>query len=197
MTFETERLIHDDAPTPAQLRRLARIGLGHAASRNKLRSGRTLELKQQYHYFADDLYGDFDEGEEGLAMVNRRIAMRFGLVASNEDDSAIAHLHYFDTQRVYPVLGERLSPLQTIYKFEWSRGRVLLAEKSMRLLGYQMPEPRPLESYLDSMVIPENIASIEDIESLDALSRVTEQQCDTIIGEASTYFSRIKDRETV
>lgn len=197
MTLETERLIHENAPTAAQLRRLARIGLGHAASRNKLRSVQDSELKPLFRYFTDDLYGEFDESEEGITMINHRIAMRFGLASLGEGDATVAHLHYFDTKRAYPVFGERLPPLQTVYKFEWSRGKVLLAEKSMRLLGYRIPEPRSLESYLDSMVIPESIAPIEDIEALDSLSHVTEQHCDEIIGEASAYFSRIKDRETV
>lgn len=192
MIPETERLIHSDAPTPAQLRRLARIGFGHAVSRNKLRSAKSLELK---HYFADDLYGDFDENEEGLVSVNRRIAMRFGLVASLQDEASTAHLHYFDTQRTYSVFGESSPPLQTVYKFEWSRGKVLLAERTLRLLGGDTVEPRSLDLYLDAVSIPDDIASV--LEAEDAFRAVSEKDCAILIDEASAYFSRIKDRETV
>lgn len=190
MTQETERLIHDNAPTPAQLRRLARIGFGHAVSRNKLRSAKSLEIK---HYFADDLYGDFDDSDEGLISVNRRIAMRFGFVASADGEASTAHLQYFDTQRVYSLSGESQPPTQSVYKFEWSRGKVLLAQRTLRVLDGTLPEERTLDSYLDTVSIPDDIASI--IEADDALRAVCERDCEEIIREATHYFSRIKDRE--
>ncbi len=190
MTVETERFIHENAPTPAQLRRLVRIGFGHAASRNKLRSAQSLELK---HYFADDLNGFLDESDDGLVSVDRRIAMRYGFLRSDSDKEGTAHLHYFDTQRTHTLSGESQVPIQTVYKFEWSRGRVLLAERSLRLLTGSVAEPRTLDSYLDAVSIPDDIAST--IEAEDRLRAVHGQECDAIIDEASQYFTLIKDRE--
>ena len=185
MSFETERIIHEDAPTPAQLHKLAKIGIGSAAMKLSLRS---IPRAEGAHYFVDEM--DLMDGLDFEPLqARRRIAMRIGVRPPADGNSKVWSLRYFDTYHVEPTPND-WKTMRSIYRFEWTRTRALLAERTLRIVGDQQSQLKTLDEYFDQGVsFRDDAAQILSVE--EEMRAVSRGDCEEVIDAASDYFRLI------
>jgi hypothetical protein len=192
MMSNYEHYIGEDTPTHSQLRRLASIGVRLAVHRDKLRlfSRRTPEgMNVKAHYVVDelDIFDNHALEEGDLNRISHRMAIRIGS-RRGDDGLKVMSLKFFDTYAIEDHesgvrLGER-----TRYRFEWNRARILMADRTFRLIGVYHPEDE-LEYYLDRLNFPDDTADILYAEQ--QLGTVTEGDCEQIIEAAHDYFGKV------
>lgn len=189
MPFETERRIHDNPPTPEQLHTLASIGVRSAVSRERFK---TLQRTPNAHYFVDelDLLTDVPTLEDDMpTQVRHRMAMRVGARPPQDRYGKVWSLKYLDTYFAEDTLGEWRAERST-YSFEWTRGKVLVADRSLRLVGFESPyDSDDLETQLDHFQVRDDAAAI--LQAQEELRTVTEADCDELIKDMSEYFTVI------
>lgn len=141
MMPERERIVHENPPTPQQLQKLANIGMRSAAAREKLRS----PSKIKGHYCVDEI--DFElplSVAQDPAQIRHRVAVRAGrrLDAVPGTDGATLPVHslkYFNHYSVYDLSRKDYMSSRIQYKFEWTRGKALLAQRSLRFIDQTQP----------------------------------------------------------
>ncbi len=183
MPIESERLIHDNAPTTEQLRRLASVGVKSAVTRERFK---TLRRSKGVHYFVDelDLLIDATQRDEP-AQVRHRMAVRIGVRPPSQDTPKVWSLKYFDTYSVEPEPGVWRAERST-YRFEWTRNQILMADRALRLVGFNTPHDEDLDYYLDHFSIDDDSAAILEVE--DDIRMVTADDCEELIKDTSEYF---------
>jgi hypothetical protein len=190
MPFDAERLIHDNPPTPEQLHALAAVGVKSAVSRERFK---TLKKNQGVHYFIDELdHMIATEAEEELPMqIRHRMAVRIAARPPQERSDKIWSLKYFDTYFVESRdepgnwVGER-----STYRFEWTRARILMADRTLRLVGFPAPYEENLENDLEHFKVSDDDAAILQVS--EEMRMVSSDDCDVLIKDMSDYFSVVE-----
>jgi len=186
MSIEAERLVHADAPTQEQLQRLASIGIRSAVDRGRFKS---IQRKRQAHYFIDelDLLADGVVEEDTPTQIRHRMAVRIGVRPPQENLPKTWSLKYFDTYFVEAQPGEWKGE-RSVYQFEWTRSRILMANRTLRLVGFEAPyDQDDLEAQLDHFKIRDDDAAILRVS--EELRTVTEDDCEELIKDMTDYFT--------
>lgn len=185
-----ESLIHEDAPTPEQIQRLAQVGVRSAVLRHRLK---TYTRSRRAHYFIDEL-DMLSDGELSMPNDNfpqeirHRIAGRVG-TRTNEDGSRVWSLKYFDTQWVNSEdAGWQAS--RVLYKFECDRRKTLMASRAIRFVSNSGGEDKDLQDYIDNFYIPEDEPTI--LAANESLSQVTAEDCEGLTAQLEEYFATIE-----
>lgn len=190
MPFDTERLIHDNPPTPEQLHTLASIGVRSAVSRESLKTLR--RTSNAAHFLVDELDLSFDmptAEDDAIRQVRHRMAMRVGARPPQDGLGKVWSLKYFDTYFGYAEdAPEKWRGERSTYRFEWTRGKVLMAERSLRLVNFDSPYDKDeLEAHLDHFQLRDDDVAILQVQ--EELRAVTQPDCDELIKDTSEYFS--------
>ena len=190
MSLEAERLVHDNPPSAEQLHTLASVGVRSAVSRERFK---TLKRTRGVHYFIDelDLLADAQVEEDTPQQIRHRMAVRVAARPPQDGTEKVWSLKYFDTYSVESQkepgtwVGER-----STYRFEWTRSRVLMAERALRLVGFPTVREDNLESDLEHFRVFDDDAAILSVS--DELRMVSSDDCDELIRDMSEYFSVIE-----
>jgi hypothetical protein len=190
MSIEAERIVHENPPTPEQLHTLASIGVKSAVSREKLR---TLRNTKGVHYFVDELdhIVSTSESEELPMQIRHRMAVRIAARPPENRTDKIWSLKYYDTYFVESRnspgnwLGER-----STYRFEWTRSKVIMADRTLKLLGFSLVDDDSIERDLDNFSIPDDYAAI--LNANNEMKMVSSEDCDDIIKDMSKYFTSVE-----
>lgn len=188
-----EAIIHENAPEPAQIKRLASIGVSSAASRRRLKS---LPSSRRAHYFIEEI--DFlnemvGEGSEDFPQEARhRMAGRVGL-SMVDGYSKVWSLNYFDTYWVNSENGGWQAS-RALYRFKWDRSRTLLAQRSIRFIGNQGSVHRDISDEIDRFRILDDEAAIWS--AREDFSRVTADDCEALIADSQEYFSLVESQRS-
>lgn len=188
-----ERAVGESMPTHEQLRKLAAIGMSSAVQRDKLRhlkprpaAGR---ISEPSHYVLDELelVGSSIFQPEEPTQVRHLMAMRVG--TRREDDAPkVWSLKFFDAYWAEYAPGQWLGE-RTLYRFEWNRSAVLMADRTFRLVGIERPE-NELEYYLDHLTITDDMPDILHAEQ--QMSHITSEDCEHVLDSAQGYFSAVE-----
>jgi|GEM_PF-2381226 len=193
MSFEAERLIHDTPPTIEQLRRLASVGVRSAVAREKFRD---LRLHDNTHYHVDELQFRVGETHEENDVflpyeVRHRVSARIGVRQATAETPKTWSLKFFDTYFSKPrTPNSYWRAERSTYRFEWTRARVLMADRTLRLVGFDDGRDEDLEYYLDHMLLRPDEATFLSIE--DDLRMISEADCDELIKDTADYFSTLE-----
>jgi len=195
MSAEHERIIHDNAPSPEQLFRLASIGMGEVARRKRLkRSPYSRDDNRSYFFISEfGTYNGIRESEKPLE-IRHQMAGRMGR-KTLERFNTIWSLKYFDTFWVQQD-DETWQAERTRYRFEWDRKRTLLAERHIRFL-------RPSEMAVDRDLADEieafSFADDEDIiwHTRGEIETVTDRDCDLLVEDVRSYYAHLAQAEGV
>ncbi len=187
MSLETERLVHEQAPTQEQLRNLAFIGVKSAVQRERLR---TLNRASNAHYFVEeiDLLGDVNL-EDVPVQMRHRLAMRVGVRPPKDGMPKIWSLKFLDTYSVEARPGEWQFERST-YRFEWTRSKTLMADRATRLVCLGDYIPDELDWYLDRFSIPND--AIDILAASEQLRMVTADDCDELTNEVTSYLNVVE-----
>lgn len=194
MPLPDERYIHQDAPEPAMLRRIASVCVASAASREKLKSPPKFAGS---HYFmaavsaveADTSTLSGQMPDEPIEVWNR-LAGRVGRVREKEEGIKLRQwsLKVYDVHALKHRHTTWLNA-QTLYRFEWDDQRTLLAERRLRLVDTQGVQ-KDLSDVLDAFHVPEDMAAIWCAET--ELARVTAPECEDIIKRMTVFFDQLR-----
>lgn len=185
-----ERLIHPDAPEPAQIKRLASIGVSSAAARNRLKQ---LSRSNRAHYFVEemDFLGVPVDGElqDFPVEVRHRMAGRVGLNLVNGYDK-VWSLNYFDTYWVNTEDAGWIAS-RALYRFKWNRHKTLLAERSLRMVAESISNDLPdLYDQLDRFSLADD--SVAFLSAKDDFKRITADECEGLIKDSQEYFDQLE-----
>lgn len=187
-----ERIVHEDAPEPAQIKRLAAVGASSAASRQRLKS---LDRSKRAHYFVEEI--DFLAEPEGVSEdypqeIRHRMAGRVGL-SLVDGHSKLWSLNYFDTMWVN---SERAGwqAARALYRFKWDRQQTILAQRSMRFIGGTGGVDLELADEIDQFRILDDEAAFWSAQ--EDFSRVTAEECEILIKDSQEYFAAIESRQS-
>lgn len=186
-----EQIIHEDAPEPAQIKRLASVGIASAAARRRLK---TLQRSKRAHYFVEevDFLAESTEGSDFPNEIRHRMAGRVGLKLV-DGYSKVWSLNYFDT---YWFNSENAGwqAARALYRFKWDRSRTLLAERSLRMVGDTVDNDiGSLADQIDSFRVLDDDAAL--LLARDDFRRVTADECEVLIKESQDYFSVIEEQQ--
>lgn len=190
MSLETERLIHDNPPAPEQLHELVSIGVRSAIARERLR---TLRSVKRAHFFVDELdllmNISFDKVEP--AQVRHRLAARIGARPAGYENPKTWTLKYIDTYFVEAAPGAWIGERST-YRFEWTRERVLMADRAIKLVGLEplYTEDQELDVSLEHFSVRDDTATI--LHATEQLKLITADDCDELIADVSNYLTVVE-----
>ncbi len=184
MTHDYERRIHEDAPEPSQLKRLAAVGAASAATRQQLK--RLPRRESRAHYFIDeiDFVGADELGQGEPQEIRHRMAGRVGVRLASDGASKVWSLKYFDTYWVNQDSGWQGE--RTLYRFEWDRRGTLLAERTLTVVGVERPETT-LQDYVEHFQVADDEAAIWHVRQ--EMAQVTAGDCEGLVHDARAYFS--------
>lgn len=187
MSIEAERYVNETPPTPEQLHKLASVGVRSAVSRKRFK---TMKSRSGVHYFIDELdfLAEMPTDVEDPVQVRHRIAARVAAYPAHAGGAKSWSLKYFDTYFTEPTPGVWRGERST-YRFEWTRGRVLLAERTMRLIGFGVDPIDTVEETLDRLHLPDDTVPLLQVEN--ELQAVTDKDCEDLIVDMSNYFSTV------
>lgn len=190
-----ERIIHDDAPSPDQLFKLASVGMGAVARRKRLKPSPYSKDDNRAYYFISEFgtYNGVRSSEKPLE-IRHRLAGRMGR-KTLERYVPIWSLKYFDTYWVQQN-DESWQAERTRYRFEWDRKQTLLAERQIRFMRpSEMAVERDLADEIEAFSFPEG----EDVmwHTRGQLEMVTRCDLDFLIGDVQTYYDSLKRIEGV
>jgi hypothetical protein len=185
MSIETERLVSDTPPTAEQLHKFASIGVRSAAARERLKTGRT-----GAHFLVDelDLMVDASDVSDEPSQVRHRVAMRVGAYPANAESEKMWSLRYINTYSAEAQPGVWLAERST-YSFQWTRSRMLVANRALSLIGFNTPRIESVEDALDTFRIDDDSVAI--LHASNQLQIVTDEDCEELIQDASEYFSTL------
>jgi len=188
-----ENILADSPPSPDQLKRLASIGTRSAAERNKLKQ---LKRTAQAHFFVDEMdLLNINTELDGPGQIRHRMAGRIGVTRGSEYGEKQWSLKYFDTYWVEQDQGVWRAE-RTLYSFRWNRVRATLAERSIRLIGYNN-DNRELGDLGDAI---DNFSMRGDEPDIwhahTQLEMVNSDDCEELIGDAVKYFNIIDSLES-
>lgn len=188
MPFETERLTHVNPPTPDQLRELANIGIRSAVARKRFKPIRRLE---NTHYFVDevDLLSDAASAEENPAQIRHRMALRIGVRPARDGEDKVSSLKFLDTFFVEATPGEWRAERST-YRFEWTRRRVLMADRVMRLVGFGEAYDKSLQDDIEHFRIQDDAAALLQVS--EELRMISADDCEELKRDMSDYVSVVE-----
>lgn len=187
MPFDAERLIHDNPPTAEQLHSLASIGIRSAVSRERFKS---LKQTRGAHYFVDELdfLADISVQEDTPTQIRHRMAVRVGARPPQDGLAKVWSLKFFDTYFVQSQstpdawVGER-----STYRFEWTRGRVLMADRALKIVGLPELYEESLENDLEHFRLRDDAAAI--LQASNELRTVSADDCEELKLDMMEYFS--------
>lgn len=183
MSVENEQTISENAPRPAQLRRLAMIGGASALERKKIRRLNKLDNALFFIDEVDLLAVDARESDE-LVRMRHRMSARLGRKALSDSWS----FKFYDTYWVEQSPGTWSSE-RAQYRFEWTADDVYMAERQIRVVseGEYRPE-RDLADELDHFFVPDDQSYIWHAQY--ELERLTAGDVDMLIDDARAYYSQ-------
>jgi len=190
MSLDAERLIHENPPAIDQLQTLASVGVRSAVSRERFK---TLSRTRGVHYFIDelDLLSDTQVEEDTPMQIRHRMAVRVAARPPQDGLPKTWSLKYFDTYFVESPstpgswVGER-----STYRFEWTRSRILMADRTLRLVGFPSPREESLENDLEYFKVRDDDAAIIGVS--DQMRMVSGDDCEELIKDMSNYFSVVE-----
>lgn len=195
MSLAAEKFVHEDAPDPAMLRRLASVCVSLAASREMLKSPPKFVGS---HYFiaavsaldtdTSILAGQMPSAEP--VEIWDRLAGRVGRVRHKHADIKLRQW----SLKVYHTHASKREGLtwlsaQTLYRFEWDDQRTLTAERRLRLVDAAGAHGTDIDDMINAFHVPEYMASIWHAEV--EMARVTRHECEEIIEHMTGYFNRL------
>jgi hypothetical protein len=195
MSLAAERYLHEDAPDPVLLRRMASVCVASAASREMLKSPPKFVGSHYFMAAVNIFYADMDvfEGQPAAEPLERwdRLAGRVGRVREKKDGIKLRQW----SLKVYDVhalkhRGTTWLNAQTLYRFEWDDQRTLMAERRMRLMDTQGRHVDDLGDTIDRFSVPEDMAAIWHAET--EIARVTVPECEDIIDRMTGFFGRLR-----
>lgn len=179
-----ELLLSKTPPTPEQLRNLAMIGVRSAVGRNRLKH---LKNASRAHFFVDEV-DTLNEAKmpDDLTDIRHRMAGRIGVREPHGSRPKQWSLKYFDTFWVQQEDDNWLAE-RTIYRFEWNRLRVTMAQRAIRIIGDNSYDPDTgLDYTLEHPIIPTD--AIEMLHVQQEMEMVTYGDCAELIAESKEYF---------
>lgn len=188
MSFEAERYIHDNAPTPDQLQRLASVGMRSAVSRGRLRTVTPRTRNAPLHYFIDEYNAYVDSANEGFLQVRHRMTASVG--AKNiEGAEKRRTLTLFDVYFIEPDSGGETAA-RAVYQFEWTRRRTLMAQKTLSVLSQESSNGVALDEQLDRFRVLDDAAAI--LGASEEMRMVTGEDCEDLAVDMSNYMDVIE-----
>lgn len=186
MSINHENIVHHNAPTPEQLHKLASIGAGSAAARQRLKQ---MSRTKRAHFFIDeiDLLDTSAFDAEELSQIRHRMAGRVGVKESADGSPKTWSLKYYDTYWVEHEAGQWLGE-RTLYRFEWDRLRTNMAERTFRLIGLDRPEC-DLSDYIDHFTVRDDTPDI--LYAQQQIETVSIEDCAELINNAGEYYQKI------
>lgn len=188
MSVRHEQMIADNVPQADQLKRLAAVGVGSAAARQKLK---TLSRSSRAHYFVDevDFLAEASRQDTEPQEIRHRMAGRVGVRAASDGVSKLWSLKYYDTYWVHTRLnGWRAA--RTLYRFEWDRSRTLLAERTLRIVDGSQRDEASLADCADSFRFRDDEAAMWHVQQ--EIELVSADDCEELIHDAKAYFSIVE-----
>lgn len=190
-TVDDERLIHENAPTPMQLHRLASVGADFASRRQKFRPLKRTD--ERAHYFVDSYETTQTEGAEGDRYhdIDHRMAGRIALKVVNGYEK-VWRFSLFDT---YIVSGDGPGDqaARSIYRFEWNRHETLRSERTIQAIGASARTAMSVEESLDALSFHGD--ELPMLELHNDFSQVNADDCDELTRETAYYFRRLDYQE--
>ena len=122
------------------------------------------------------------------SQVRHRVAMRVGAYPATAESEKKWSLRYINTYSVEANPGVWLAERST-HSFEWTRSRILLASRSLRLVGFDVAAIESLEDVLDTFRLDDDSAAM--LHASNQMQTVTSEDCDELIHDASEYFGII------
>ena len=193
MSFEIERRVSENPPSPAQLKELATLGMRSAVARERFR---TLSRIKNAHYYIEEVDREDFMLDDGYLPVSirHRMALRVGSRPSTHGLPRTQSLKIIDTYFAQDNVGTWRGERST-YRFEWSRARTLMADRTLRLVGFGEEYPgvdNPLEYRLDHFRI--NDDAIPMLAVTDDLSMVTSDDFEELQKDMREYINALPER---
>jgi hypothetical protein len=189
MSFETERLIHENAPMPDQLQALASVGMRSAVSRGRLKTANLKSRTRPLHYFIDE-YNAYVDSPTDAAFLQVRHRMTASVGAKQGDgEERRRTLALFDVYFIEPETGGETA-VRSVYKFEWTRRRTLLAQRTLSVLSEHSSNGIALDDYLDRFSIADDAASMLGVS--EEMRTVTAEDCDDLTETMAEYMGVIE-----
>jgi len=184
MSIDIERRVSETPPTPEQLHKLAAIGVNSAVAREKLRMHPT---QHNARFVSDELDFDTDTADDGDSLPSRarhRLTMRFGARLSDEGER-IRSLKYASTYAV-EFAPEYWVAERATHRFEWTRQKVLLAERAIIMTGLGEPARDTVADALEVFELKDD--TVELLHASDQFQEITADDCDELIADMAEYF---------
>jgi hypothetical protein len=186
---DREPLLSETPPLPEQLRRLSMIGVRSAVGRDRLMH---LKRLSRAHFFVDEIEA-LNEANmpDSLTNIRHIMAGRIGIRESQAGNPKQWSLKYSDTFWVQQPDDDTWRAERTIYRFEWDRLRVTMAQRAIRIIGDNInydPDVS-VEDTLERTFIP--VYSTDMLHLQQEMELVTYDDCDELIKEAKDYFSSL------
>ena len=184
MSIDIERRISDTPPTPEQLHKLAAIGVSSAVAREKLRMHPS---QLNARFVSDELDLDTDtacDNEDLPSRARHRLTMRFGARLSEEGER-IRSLKYASTYSV-EFAPEFWVAERATHRFEWTRQKVLLAERAIIITGLGEPQVETLADVFDNFKLRDD--SVDILHASDQFQEITADDCEELIADMDEYF---------
>lgn len=184
MPIEFERVVPNNPPSIDQLQTLASIGIKSAIERNRYKKHARI---QGMHYFVDEYdRTDYSLEEEYLPVrIRHRMAMLVGARPPEDRGMKTWKLTYFDTYNARSIEGSNRGA-RSIYRFEWDRRGVTMADRALRLTGFNVSSEQGLDYNLENFRIADDAAAI--LQLSEEIRTVTDEDCEELIKDMSDYF---------
>lgn len=194
MSFEIERRVAENPPTPAQLKGLAMLGMRSAVARERFKT--MSRINKNAHYYIEEVDREDFMLDDGYLPVNirHRMAVRVGSRPSSEGMPRTQSLKIIDTYFAQDKVGTWRGERST-YRFEWSRARTLMADRTLRLVGFGEDYPgadNPLEYRLDYFRIDND--AIPMLAVTDDLAMVTSDDFEELHSDMRQYIDALPER---
>lgn len=186
LTHET--YVNDNPPDTSQLFKLASYAMVSAEATNThkvmTRSPRTHFSVQEVGYLNEVAPLVFDDYP---AEARRRMAIRIGRQTLDGMPMKSWSMKFFDTNW-YERPGGNWEGVRDLYRFEWNRGGVTLADKTSKMVSSNrdVMYERDMYTDLERFYIPDDAAAI--VTAQHELTQVTADDCDLLLENVRDYY---------
>ncbi len=187
---EIERTIATNCPTSEQLFELAKLGMGSARRHHRLQH---LKRVKKAHFFTQEVHTVepilHEDDDDKKSFIRHRMAGRIGKTALGGVEGVPKwSLKFFDAYWVEREGGQWQAE-RSMYRFEWDRNRVTMADRHMRFLR---PSNQPLErdmyDEIDRFVVADDEAAIWHVRN--ELGLVTYDDCELLLEDTRRYYQQ-------
>lgn len=188
-----ETVLPPNPPTPEQLHALTSVGFGSASSRNRLKhlKPRPNEPESKAHYFVEelDLLPIYEEEVE-IRNMRHRMAGRVGVRGFDltTGQPKVWSLKFFDTAWVEQAPNVWLAQ-RTLYKFEWTRTRAIMSERTTRVIGDGAIQMGDIYDAIDNFRISDSELAVWHAQS--EFETVTTDDVALLTSDAERYFGMV------